>query len=335
MTTSREPDPGAERRHGRDPGDPPDQRDDEMQLVATVLAGSEVAWQRFVERYLGVLIAALRRYLHDEDQVRTALADVLAGLREGGLRTYRGRSSVASWLFLVARNAATDLLRRELGRRELPRGLRELDELHREAYRLYHCEGLAFTSTLRQLHLVDPTLDEEGLVDVLAMVEARLTDRARRRARYDVAALSLGEASGRLLEYADLVREELSGQAHDADPLEQLIAREAEERALAALRAIEDLPEQERRVLSLRFEHGLKAREIADELDLGSQRRAYSLLERVLGALRRRLGASGDPDAPRATAPKAADGIPGSPPSHQGDLPGTTRSRAPRGRQDR
>jgi RNA polymerase sigma factor (sigma-70 family) len=53
---------------------------------------------------------------------------------------------------------------------------------------------------------------------------------------------------------------------------------------------IASLPEDERRILSLRFERGWSARRIAEELGLSGPRGAYTLLDRIVRSLRRRIG---------------------------------------------
>lgn len=259
-----------------------------MRLVEAVLAGSEPAWHTFIDRYTGLIIHVLRRYLFDEDQVRNTYVDVLENLHGGRFQTYEGRSSLATWLLLVARNAAADSLRHQYGRRELPRALRRLPELHQEVYRLYYVEGQTFTATLKQLWLQGHRLAEDDLIDLLGEIDAGVTDRTLRRVRYDLAAESLGAASGRLLEYCDAAEYEAESEREDRDPLRRLIRKEAEIRALKALRLVAELPEQERRIISLRFEEGLSAQEIAERLGLGGRRRVFTIIDRVVRQLRRR-----------------------------------------------
>ncbi len=259
-----------------------------MRLVEAVLAGSEAAWHTFIDRYTGLIIHVLRRYLFDEDLVRDTYVDVLGNLHEGRLSTYQGRSCLATWLMLVSRNAATDRLRHEHGRREVPRGLRRLSSLHQEVYRLYYVSGETFTATLKQLWLQGHRLTEDELIDQLGEIDSQLTNRTFRRVRYDLAAESLGAASGRLLEYCDAVHFEADSNYQKQDPLRHLIMKEAEIRALKALRYVAELPVEERRILSLRFEEGLNAQQIAERLGIANRRRVFTILDRIVRKLRRR-----------------------------------------------
>jgi RNA polymerase sigma factor (sigma-70 family) len=53
---------------------------------------------------------------------------------------------------------------------------------------------------------------------------------------------------------------------------------------------VEQLSEEEQEVLRLRYSEERTAREIADELGLGSQRRVYTILDRAVRKLRKLLG---------------------------------------------
>ena len=90
----------------------------DLAVVRTILSGDPHAWIAFVERYAGLILAMIRRYLRhgDQDDIRTVFADVLASLRKTRLRTYEGRASLSTWLTLVARSEVMDHLRRKFGR---------------------------------------------------------------------------------------------------------------------------------------------------------------------------------------------------------------------------
>jgi RNA polymerase sigma factor (sigma-70 family) len=126
------------------------------------------------------------------------------------------------------------------------------------------------------------------MIDHLGEIDAQLTGRTYRRVRYDLAAESLGAASGRLLEYCDAVHFEAEHSQQEQNPLNRLIHKEAEIRSLKALRYVAELPADERRILSLRFEEGLSAQEIADRLGISSRRRVFTILDRIVRKLRRR-----------------------------------------------
>ena len=273
-------------RHGNKVPDNLDHLAD-FKLVEAILAGSEIAWHAFIERYGGLINHVTRRYLFDEDEVATVFADVLEALFNGKLATYQGRSSLATWLILVSRNAAADALRHRFGRRDLPRGLRELDKFHCEVYRIYYVEGNTFGATLKELQLQIPGLDDEELLKALRTIEEKVSDRTLRRISYDLAAQSIGAASGRLLEYCEHLRQEVEERESSLDPLDLLVTREAEARALEALKLVARLPRKEQEILSLRFDKGMRAKDIATQLGFDGQRKVFTVLDRIVRRLRR------------------------------------------------
>jgi len=122
--------------------------------IAGVLAGEKLAWDRFVEKFAGVLYGVALRTLRarvpsfSAEDAKDVMQDVFLRLIKDDfrlLRTYQPeRASLSTWLTVVTRSAAIDWLRRpelqkdsvELedtlrapednpfgGRLELPRGL--------------------------------------------------------------------------------------------------------------------------------------------------------------------------------------------------------------------
>jgi RNA polymerase sigma factor (sigma-70 family) len=263
----------------------------DLTLARAVLAGDEPAWHRFVTEHSGILLAILRRYLHDNDEIRTVYVDVLAELRRGKLGEFAGRSSLATWLACIARGAAADHLRHTLGRREEPAGLEDLDARQREVFRLYYIEGRAYADVRLRLDQSGRLADGESLAAILADLESRLHPRTLRRLAWDLHATSVGAASGRLLEYLDHAAAAGQEAARARSPEADLIAREARRHIARILALVEELPDEERAVLKLRFDAGWTADQIADELAIPGRRRVYTILDRALARLRRWAGA--------------------------------------------
>ena len=257
----------------------------DLALARAVLAGDEPAWHRFVTGQSGILLAILRRYLRDTDEIRTVYVDVLAELRQGKLAEYAGRSSLATWLACIARGAAADHLRHTLGRREDPTGLADLEPWQREVFRLYYVEGRAYEDVRLRLRQNGQLSDGESLAEILADIESRLNQRTLRRLAWDLHAASVGAASGRLLEYLDDATRSADSLAPSPDAA--LIAREARQQIARILALVDRLPAEERAVLQLRFDQGWTADQIAAELTIPGRRKVYTILDRALARLRR------------------------------------------------
>jgi len=281
----------------RDPATPgPVGYEEDLALVRGILAGSAQAWNQFVTRYAGLLWAVIRRYLpaREREEAHTIFASMLSGLYRQKFATYEGRASLSTWLTLVARAETVDHLRHRFGRKVLPRGLRRLDETEREVFRWYYVEGLGFREVLRQLLARDPSWSTQRLVSCLQGIEDRVDDRSLRRIAYDLHAQSTGASSGRLLAYLDHVREEFKLYEGAHRPEYHLMEREAR-RAIDRLHElIEQLPEADRQVYTLRFERGWSAQRIAEELGLADRRLAYTLIDRLKRVIRRQLSSTRD-----------------------------------------
>jgi RNA polymerase sigma-70 factor (ECF subfamily) len=93
-------------------------RADEMALVKLARAGDEGAFGDLVEVHRAELRAYCYRMLGSVHDADDALQDALLRAWRG-LSGFEGRSSVRSWLYSIATNAALDITRRR-SRRELP-----------------------------------------------------------------------------------------------------------------------------------------------------------------------------------------------------------------------
>jgi RNA polymerase sigma factor (sigma-70 family) len=93
------------------------------EVLSKCLRGEKRAWDAFVDRYAGVIFAAVRRVLRgrgpggEEAAVEDMTQEVFLRLVKNDfrlLRTYDpGRASLVTWLTIVARSTAIDLLRRK------------------------------------------------------------------------------------------------------------------------------------------------------------------------------------------------------------------------------
>lgn len=268
---------------------------DDLALVRKVLAGDAIAWESFVARYAGLILAMARRYLRsrDQDDIRTVFVNVLESLQRSRLQTYEGRASLATWLALVARSEVMDLLRRRFGRDPKLKALSRLAPEERTLFKLYYVDGVPRQEVLRVLATTGEDWSDERFITTLGKIEARLGDRWLRRLSYDLHAQSIGASSGRLLEYLDHIREEYSRLERTSGPEFQLMEREAR-RSGEHLRAnIARLSERDRRLIELRFELGWTAGRIAAELGMKGQRSVYRAIERLVVRLRRRLQRDG------------------------------------------
>ena len=82
----------------------------------SLLRGNSDAWQAFVRRYAGLIVAAVRGVAHRPGDVEDLTQDVFVRLCKEDFRLLRSydpaRAGLSTWLTIVARSTARDALRR-------------------------------------------------------------------------------------------------------------------------------------------------------------------------------------------------------------------------------
>jgi len=275
----------------------PNGHEGEIELARAVVAGSHEAWRTFAQRYSGLIHAVIRRHLNsrDPDETDGVFVAVLDALYRRKLATYEGRAALSTWLTLVVRTEVFDHLRRRFGRREVPGTLGELTEPEREIFQLHFVEGHEVLEVVRRLSADGNGWTASSVRVAIERMEQRLDGRWLRRMAYDIHARTVGVASGRLLEYLDHMRTEMQlHNGHGSDY--ELMEREAHRTTECVQGLIAQLPEDDRRLLMMRFENGWSAKKIAAELGNGSPRAVYTALNRIVRGLRRALNRQGVTD---------------------------------------
>jgi DNA-directed RNA polymerase specialized sigma24 family protein len=78
--------------------------------------GEKSAWDAFVRRYAGLIVAAVRGVAHDAAEVEDLVQEVFARLCKDNFRLIKtydpSRAGLSTWLTIVARSTARDALRR-------------------------------------------------------------------------------------------------------------------------------------------------------------------------------------------------------------------------------
>ncbi len=269
-------------------GDPGHQQDREF--VARILAGSEPDWHAFVDRYTPLILSIVRRYVHDEDQVKNVWAGVLERLYGGLLKGFAGRSRLSTWLVFVARSAAIDHLRGTKGRPRLPENWAGLGERDQFVYRELFMRRRTPEEVRHALVERGDLGSDESLAEIVARLEDHVGDRTLRRIAWDAHAASVGAVSGRLLEYLEHAAAEAAEQGEELNPERQLHHARTRRTLDRIAELIRELPEDERRAMELRYGRGWTAERIGQELGIAKRREVYTLLDRAVRSLRKLLG---------------------------------------------
>ena len=269
----------------------------DLDLARRVLHDDPDAWKSFVERYAGLIHSVVRKHLRsrDDDDIRSVFVDVLVSLRRSKLGTYQGRASLSTWLTLVARSGTLDFLRRRFGRGRRGKLAGQLSPTERTVFRLHYLEGRTAREIIDELGRGGEVWTIDRFTACLRSIESRLGDAWLKRLSYDLYARSIGTASGWMLQYLDHMREELDHDPAAFSPEYDLMEREARATAERVNAMVRTLEPRERNLLQLRFERGWTARKIARELGLDGPRGVYSVTDRIVRKLRRRLEGKATP----------------------------------------
>jgi RNA polymerase sigma-70 factor (ECF subfamily) len=85
-------------------------------LPAALLNGDPTAWEDFIRRYGGLIVAAVRGLAPSPGEVEDLTQDVFVRLCKDDFRLLRSydpaRAGISTWLTIVARSTARDALRR-------------------------------------------------------------------------------------------------------------------------------------------------------------------------------------------------------------------------------
>ncbi len=150
-------------------------RSDDDALVARARAGDEGAFAELVERYNALVFAAVRAVTGDAVERDDVVQDAWVRAWKG-LGSFRGESSVSTWLYRVARNTALNAMRRRraemvpldavaeraddatlpderaahrVDARRLADALARIDERYREVIELHYTAGMTYDDIAR------------------------------------------------------------------------------------------------------------------------------------------------------------------------------------------
>jgi RNA polymerase sigma-70 factor (ECF subfamily) len=101
----------------------------EQALIERCRTGSDEAFREFVDRYKAVVYGVVLRTIADPSRADDLAQEVFLRAHRG-LASFRGESSVATWLFRITRNVCVEVR----DRRRFERSLDDLDERGRRFF---------------------------------------------------------------------------------------------------------------------------------------------------------------------------------------------------------
>lgn len=268
----------------------------DLDLVKKILAGDIAAWHRFIETYTDNMQSIIARYVNDDEIARDLYVSLLEKLRNEKLARFNGRSTLATWLFIVTVNHCRDYFRSSKGVRHVLTVLRGLQPIDRRYFKLAFVQGSAIHEVLEGLRA--EMGDHISYLDLIEC-EERIIETAHNH--------KLGRLIEKLLAPSIKRNVPLSGMTYSlsdqarlerrAQPLPDfLMESDLFREALQNLReALIRLPHRDQIILQLRFEHKASAKRISEVLDLGNERMVYRQLGKLFTQLKAMLLETGIP----------------------------------------
>ncbi len=268
----------------------------DLSLVKSITSGSVNAWHEFLDRYSGLIYSVVRRHLftEDEDEIRSVYVDILKALYEGELSNYEGKAQLSTWLIVTTRSRTIDSFRKRHGRQRTPEGYDSLSEFDKRVLQLYYVDRLPLDVAVYTLEWSGFPVNVNAFVESVQRIENTLDQRYLNKLEAEHQAQKSGADSVPMLKYLFQLKLEFDERSA-ADRADQSLLERATHEAIEQLRAlVSSLSPEEKRILFLRFERGMSAGKIAEKLELGSSRRAYSLINKIVRKLRKAMLGEGD-----------------------------------------
>ncbi len=259
-------------------------------LLALFERDPEAAWDLFIDRYSGLMLATLHHLGFDHDGVMDRFVYLCEKLSENQFRRLRSvrfagqRGDLEPWLRTVVKHLSVSWAWSVHGRRRLFKSIRRLSGRHQRIFELYFWGGLTPSQVREQL-----SVEEHGEIDLLVVLDAlehifgnldshqtwRLMSQLMRY-RETVPIADMDTATPIVFEPRD----------GKADPEHALLRRERQRSIESALASLEP---RQRLVLQLRYDDALPLAEVATLLGLSLSAVKMSIrqgLDRLRAVLR-------------------------------------------------
>lgn len=256
----------------------------DAELIAHFQKNPEEAYAELLKRFSPVIIRMIRRFMNDRDEVMEVYTSICERLRASNfkaLRKFRINKEITPWLSVVVANACRDRFRKKRAV-SVPRSvIKKLDERERLVFKYYYQDRLQHYEIQQMLggkhNMPSTALD---VVHALDKIESLLSVNKR---WHLLNAIAQNRATLSIEDLAAFGFEAVSPD-RTATSLDEDIA--VEKRLQDALA---DLDVQDRLMVLLRYEHGMKASEIAEALSIDNHKYVYTRLRTIMGRLRRSI----------------------------------------------
>lgn len=255
-------------------------------LIKTFKADPAAGYSALLDRYTPVILRMIRRFLGDPDEVMETYTSICERLRQNNfqaLRRFRINSDLTPWLSVVVANACRDRFRRNRMVSVPKSVINRLNKQEKLIFKYYYQDRVQqseIPETIEGRHDIPCSS-----IDVARAIE-RIDQMLSVNKRWHLLAalganrpvLSLDDSS----ESGGTILDQLIADSDDPSP-------NAPERITLLNRAIENLDPEDQLLVLLRFEHEMRAHDIAKVMQFETHRYVYTRLRTIVNRLRREV----------------------------------------------
>ncbi len=255
-------------------------------LIQRFKEDPEEAYTLLLDRFTPAILRMIRRYMRDPDEVMEVYTSICERFRANNfraLRQFRVDAEILPWLSVVTANACRDRLRKQRALSVPKSVLSKLDPFEDLVFKFYYWrrvphEDIAEIINTNEGHSCTP-------LDVMRAI-AKINDLLSINKRWHL--LVALNANRPALSLEEL--QEAGINVACTDPPDHLDeALQSRDRIDDLNRAMDRLGSEDKLLILLRYEHGMKAPQIADVMQYDSHKYVYTRLRTVISRLRREM----------------------------------------------
>jgi DNA-directed RNA polymerase specialized sigma24 family protein len=258
----------------------------DSELISRFKRDPESAYANLLDRYSTVILRMIRRFMYDDDEVMEVYTSVCERLRARdfhALRRFRINKELAPWLSVVVANACRDRFRKKRAVSVPQSVLEKLNNLEKLVFKYY------FQDQLRHDEIAATVTGKNGLdcstYDVTLAID-KINSLLSVSKRWHL--LNAIHQNMSMLSVEDLRNMGFEVAVYDR---QGPMAEDSKEERLQRLDdALGKLDPEDQLLVLLRFEHSLKASQIADAMGYDNHKYVYTRLRTVTNRLRRMVG---------------------------------------------
>lgn len=261
-------------------------RMNDAELIAHFDKNPEDAYAELLKRFSPVIIRMVRRFMYDQDEVMEVYTSICERLRSRNfkaLKRFRVNSEITPWLSVVVANACRDRFRKKRSVSMPQTVLKKLDDREKLVFKYYYQEQLAhedICETIIGKH--DMPCTSMQVARAIEKIDGLLSINKR---WHLLMAINQNRPT---LSIEDL--EAVGFQTVDADTWLSSLDVPTETEIVGLLNsALTTLDPEDQLLVLLRFEHGMKASEIAEAMGFENHKYVYTRLRTIVNRLRRRM----------------------------------------------